>query len=377
MPKVVMVGQGIDPLPPLNEAIKIQCHHLATGLAEHGWQVATISRTSRRLPQLLRADRAWVVRLPGGRRPVSGRFWSLVALLLIRLWLRPDVIHFWGVHALLPLHKVFARWHKRRVVITIYRPLAAGRELRLLREASGWPLEVVVEDDTLQDSVREACGHQATVIPPGVRTDWPERSQATTETAQTLRAYFASAPISKAGQDEAAYLSSRGVYLSLELVECVAARVPMELDLYWRSEPTRAVRELADKAEHAHLLTHSVADLASHVRGYALCMIPSDSSARSKAIPLSALEALAQGIPVVARVGTPLAGIVEREGIGFAVDASTLEATSERIASALTNSDALAAMSERARTVCRAQYGLGLMVERYRRIYGENVCTSC
>lgn len=377
MPKVLMVGQDIDPSPPFAEAVKNQCRALAGKLLQDGWTVSYVSRNRRvrRGQMVYRLDGMTVLCVPNSSNRLKARAWSGFALSAILAWLRPDIVHFWGAHSLLPVPRRGLAAKPSRLVVTLYRPISGAREQRLLTKMADWPLDIVVEHASIASGLQGTGLEPIAVIPPGVDVHRLGRRRRPAD-RRTWFAFFASAPIAKGGADEERYLESRGVHLGLELGRRIAAQLPFQQLLLWRTAVSPRVRDLIGRYPSATVVQSIIPDLADYVGRFDLCWILSDASSLSKTIPLSAIEALGRGIPLVLRLDSPLAEAVVGAGAGFAVDPADLDLSASEIVALLNTPGAYDVMSRNARRLVADQYGLDRMVAAYESVYRGEPCIS-
>lgn len=93
-------------------------------------------------------------------------------------------------------------------------------------------------------------------------------------------------------------------------------------------------------------------------------------SSRSEGLPLSLLEAMASGLPVVAtRVGE-IPAIVDRAGCGWLCEPESARALASAMAEA-TESEVLQMKGQRARNHVRERYSVGRMADEYELLYGR------
>lgn len=153
------------------------------------------------------------------------------------------------------------------------------------------------------------------------------------------------------------------------VAQVIRSGLPMELDILGRGTEEESLERLIDDlgvGDHVRLagFRSDVPDFLARAHVFA-------SSSLSEAMPLSFLEAMARGLPVVAsRVGG-VPEIVEHGVHGLLFESGSVEAAASALDRLMRDEALRLRLGESACASVHALYGAGTMVRRYLEIYGK------
>lgn len=266
---------------------------MLAGARQRGWETTMASPDGPLVAQAAEVGSAWLplpdLTLPGGRLPVAASVFgarNVMAARRIRSAPAPDVVVATGMRVL-PVLRLAA---PRGRVVWIAQSMVDRPRWRLLVRASGKAVDTAV---AVSQAVADSIGPSrfpTTVVPNG--TPWPVAPAADTHRATPPVLGCAAMLTPWKGQDV--------------LLEAVArlARTDVSLELMGGTYPKdegyadslRRRAEQPDLAGRVRFLGH-VEDPLARMRTWTVAVLP---SVEPEAAPLSVLEAMSVGVPVIA-----------------------------------------------------------------------------
>ena len=359
--RMIIVGYGIEPWPPYNEAVKNFVNGYAYRLAERGDRVLIVTKSRHiRFPFSFTRNRGVTYLLLRTSR-LGRRFHQGLLVLLSRLW-SADRIHFWGR----PSGYSRQLAHSRMTFLTIY-DYGLAQDANLAQQISSETV-LVVETDWLQDLVRLSWQREAHVIYPGI-----DLSQFTARFSRSLsspyRAVFASSPLPRhRGAAEDSYLENRGVPETMAISHLIGQRMDFETTLLWRKEPTR-ILELMKQYQSVRVLNTYVSDMNEFLEMFDLCFALFRDTIHVKAVPQSVIECLAKGIPVVCRQDSALGDLLSRHRVSLSVPADEPAEAAYAIIELLRDPPRYHSMSVATRQMARQYFDIRSTVDQYAALY--------
>jgi glycosyltransferase involved in cell wall biosynthesis len=359
--RLIIVGYGIEPWPPHDEAIKNFVNEYARRLIDRDCRVLVVSRAPHiRFPLALTRSRGVTYLLLRTGR-LGRRFHQALLILLSHLW-SADWIHFVGRPS------GYSPWLavSRMTFLTIY-DQGLATDARLAQQISPETV-LIVESDWLRNLVRQFWQREAHVIYPGIDLSrFTQRSRC--PISPPYRAIFASSPLRRhVGAAEDRYLESRGVPETIAISHLIGRQIDFETTLLWRKDPPR-VLELIDHRRSVTVMQTYIHDMNEFLGEFDLCFALFRDAAHVKAVPQSVIECLAKGIPVVCRQGSALGNLLDRHGVSLNVAADAATEAACAIVELLRDQRRYHNMSAAAWHMAQRYFNIQSTVDQYTALY--------
>ena len=359
--RIIIIGYGIEPWPPHNEAIKNFINAYAPILSNRGHKILIISMSRHICFPFAFIRSQGIVYLLLRTSRLGKHFHQLLLLLLSHLW-SAEVIHFWGR----PTGYSHRLTHSKKIFLTIY-DQGLAQDAILAQQVSP-ETTLIAESNWLRDRVRLSWQREAHVIYPGI-----DLSQFTARSRHTFppsyHAIFASSPLPRHhGADEEHYLESRGVPETIVISHLIGQQIDFETILLWRKDPTR-VRELVNHRQSVNVLDTYIYNMNEFLETFDLCFALFKDTPHVKAVPQSVIECLAKGIPAVCRQDSALGDMLGQHGASLNIPADKSALAAHTVIELLMDQPRYHRMSIAARQMAQRYFNIQTTVGQYLTLY--------
>jgi len=352
----MIYGYGLDPYPPFDEGLKNFVLPLMNQLKKN-FDVIIFSSTPNISQQFKHERINGIEYFLIKHSPLSSllRIYIFLSIVLLR---KIKIIHFMGLPSSL-MSKLLP--NKVKQLTTLYEYSATKLK------PFNYKTTFVVESNRMKNELLRK-GIVCKLIYPGIELSKFRVKQYDKKTCG--RGIFMSSPLPRHNNPELEnkYINKRGLSHILKISAILNSKTPFRTTLLWRKN-TNHIRKLTKNNTSIIVTEKNITNMDQYLMNFGFCFVPTGDLA--KEIPMSLVECLAKGIPLIVSNTMPLAKLVKEHNFGIVFDNNNLELATNEIHSVINNKQKYIKLSKNAHTFSKNYFDIKKTVNEYTKIYSK------